>query len=100
MALFSISGNVGGATGSGAIVQLVSDRGDVNQSAVCDGSGNFTFSNLADQRTYNLAVLTTGVATTVCRVKQSVTLNGGNVTGVNFNIVNLNSSNLPPTQDF
>ena len=91
MATFSISGNVGGASGSGATVQLATDRGDIQQSAICDGSGNFTFSNLPDQRTYNLTAFPTG--SNACRVGHSVTLNGANVSNVNFQISALNSSN-------
>jgi hypothetical protein len=98
MALFSISGNVGGASGSGAQVQLVSDRGDVQTSQICDASGNFTFSNLADLRTYTLRAFPTGA--NVCRVAHSVMLVGGNVTGVNFQISALNSSNNPATGGF
>lgn len=99
MALFSISGNVGGTSGSGATVQLISDRGDVNQTQVCDSSGNFTFSNLADLRTYTL-IATPSDVTKDCRVNHSVSINGANVTGVNFQIVALNSSNLPPSSTF
>jgi len=99
MANFTISGNVGGASGSGAIIELISDRGDINQSYVCDASGNFTFT-VPDQRTYNLSVLTTGSASTTCRYGHSVTLAGANVTGINFQIANLNSSNNPAPGGF
>jgi hypothetical protein len=93
MALFSISGNVGGASGSGASVELNSDRGDIQQTVICDGSGNFTFNNLSDQRTYYLNAVPTGA--NVCRISHAVTLAGGNVTNVNFQISALNSSNNP-----
>jgi hypothetical protein len=94
MALFSISGNVGGASGSGATVQLLSDRADISQTVICDASGNFTFSNFPDQRTYNLISTPTGA--NVCRKAYSVSLNGANVTGVNFQISALNSLNNNP----
>jgi hypothetical protein len=99
MANFTITGNVGGATGSGATIELISDRGDINQTYICDASGNFTFT-VPDLRTYILIVISTGVATTTCRFSHSVTLAGANVSGVNFQIVNLNSSNNPAPGGF
>lgn len=98
MATYSISGNVGGTSGSGATVQLVSDRGDISKFYVCDVSGNFTFSGLADLRTYDLIAIPTG--SNVCRVSHSVSINGADVTGVNFQISALNSNNNPTLGGF
>jgi hypothetical protein len=89
----AISGNVGGTAGSGALVLLTSDRGDIVSLAICDASGNYTFSNLPDLRTYILSATISG---SVCRVQHSVTLAGASVTNVNFQLSALNSSNTGP----
>jgi hypothetical protein len=102
MANFTISGNVGGTSGSGATVQLSSRRGtgvgtgyaaDIFQTAIADASGNFTFT-VPDLRSYVITVIPTGA--NVCRVSHEVILNGANVSNVNFQISALNSDNRGP----
>ncbi len=102
MANFTISGNVGGTAGSGFTIQLSSRRGsgagtgyaaDIFQSAVADGSGNFSFT-VPDLRSYVLTVIPVGAF--VCRVAHDVIVNGANVSSVNFQIKALNSDNTGP----
>lgn len=70
MATHTIKGNVS----NGATVQLFSKEGDINQTQICDASGNYTFT-VADVRTYFL-VATPSDATKTCRFKHTVFVNG------------------------
>ena len=103
---YTITGNVGGTAGVGATVQLCSHKGsgagtgynvDVFQSYVADASGNFTFT-VPDHRFYSVTAIPTGAF--VCRVSHDVYVSGANVTGVNFQINALNSSNNPTIPTF
>ncbi len=76
-AVFSISGNTG--TGAGVTVNL---SGPSSASTTTDGSGNYSFSALANGSTY--VISPTNSAYVFTPSNQSVTLNGANVTGVNF----------------
>jgi Carboxypeptidase regulatory-like domain/SdrD B-like domain len=76
---YSISGTISPVTGgSGATVTL---SGAASASATTDGSGNYTFSGLANG-TYTVTPSHTGYTFTPS--SQSATINGANVTGVNF----------------
>ncbi len=74
---YSISGNTG--TGAGVTVNL---SGPSTASTTTDGSGNYSFSALANGSTY--VISPTNSAYVFTPSNQSVTLNGANVTGVNF----------------
>ena len=76
-AVFSISGNTG--TGAGVTVNL---SGPSIASTTTDGSGNYSFSALANGATY--VISPTNSAYVFTPSNRSVTLNGANVTGVNF----------------
>lgn len=91
MALFSIAGNTGGATGAGALVQCSSLQGDIVVSAIADNNGIYTIPNLQDQRTY---VLTANLTGQVYRFKHSVSINGANAVDVNFQPTLANASNV------
>lgn len=91
MANFSIAGNTGGASGAGAQVQLVSDRGDIVQTVISDNNGIYSFATVSDARTY---FLTATLAGSVYRVRKVVTLNGANVSDVNFQLFAANASNV------
>jgi fibronectin type 3 domain-containing protein len=76
---FSISGTITTtAGGSGATVTL---SGAASASTTADSSGNYSFSSLANG-TYTVTPSNTGF--TFTPANQSVTVNGANVTGVNF----------------
>jgi hypothetical protein len=77
---FSISGSITpSASGSGATVTL----GDAAvASTTADSSGNFTFTGLADG---NYTVMPSSSSATFSPANQSITVNGHNVAGVNFN---------------
>lgn len=86
----TITGNVGGAAGSGAAVQLRNKRNSVLLNAAADGSGNFTFT-VADNDTY---LLQASLAGFTIRQKYEVPVaNGQNVSAVNFTISALNAAN-------
>lgn len=86
----TIAGNVGGAAGSGAQVQLRNKRSSYKAQAAADGSGNYTFT-VADNDTYILEASLSGFA---IRQKYDVRIsNGQNASAVNFSISALNSSN-------
>ena len=74
---FTISGTVS-ATGANATVAL---SGSATESAIADGSGNYTFTGLLNG-TYTVTPSKSGV--TFNPLSQNVTLNGSNVSGVNF----------------
>jgi hypothetical protein len=75
---FSISGTISGAGGSGATVTL---SGAANATTTADASGNYSFLNLANG---NYTVTPTNSGFTFSPASQNVTVNGANVTGVNF----------------
>jgi hypothetical protein len=76
---FSISGTISPATGgSGAMLTL---GGAASTTTTTDGVGNYTFAGLANG-TYTIAPSHAGYAFTPNN--QSATVNGANVTGVNF----------------
>ncbi len=76
---FSLSGTINPtAAGSGATVSL---SGGASGSATADSSGNYTFASLANG-SYMVTPKHTGYAFTPAN--QSATVNGANVTGVNF----------------
>jgi len=76
---FSLSGTINPtAVGNGATVAL---SGGASASATADGSGNYTFAGLANG-SYMVTPKHTGYAFTPGN--QSATVNGANITGVNF----------------
>jgi hypothetical protein len=75
--LWSASGNVG-TNGGGATVNL---SGAGNAAVTADASGNFSFKGLANG-TYN--VQPSKASVTFSPLNQSVTINGSNVSAVNF----------------
>ena len=76
---FSISGTISPATGgSGATLTL---SGAANTTTTADSSGNYTFTGLANG-TYTITPSHTGFTFTPS--SQSTTVNGANLTGVNF----------------
>ena len=91
MATFSIAGNTGGTSGAGAMVELNSDRGDIQTSVIADGNGIYTIPNLPDQRTYYLFATLAGKT---YRFAHAVALNGANAVDVNFQVTALNASNV------
>jgi hypothetical protein len=86
---FSISGTISPAAGgSGATVSL---SGTSSASTTSDGSGNYTFTGLSNGA-YALTPGKTGFAFTP--TSQSATINGANVTGVNFTAAGQHSAAL------
>jgi len=75
---YSISGAVSGAIASGVPVNLT---GANNASTTTDGSGNYNFTGLANG-SYSVTPSKLGYAFTP--VSTPVTVNGANITGVNF----------------
>lgn len=75
---FSLSGTITGSGGNGSLVTL---SGAASTSLVADASGNFGFANLANG-TYTVTPSKTGF--TFSPISQTVTVNGANLTGVNF----------------
>jgi hypothetical protein len=73
---FSISGTLTG--GGGAAVAL---SGAATASTTADASGNYSFGNLANG---SYTVMPSGSGLTFNPTNRAVTINGGNVTGVNF----------------
>lgn len=85
----TIAGNVGGAAGSGALIQLRDKRSTILKRASADGSGNFTFT-VADEDTYLLEATLSGFR---IRQKYEVVIKGGNnVEDVTFTISALNAA--------
>jgi hypothetical protein len=76
-ATYSLSGNAS-AAGNGATVTL---SGTASATATADGSGNFTFSGLPNG-SYTVTPVKTGY--TFNPTSATATVNGANVTGVNF----------------
>jgi hypothetical protein len=76
-ATYSISGNVS-VTGAGVTVQL---SGGTSLSTVTDASGNYSFSGVQNG-TYTVTPSSSGK--TFSPTSRSVTVNGANVTGINF----------------
>ena len=74
---WSLSGSVGVA-GSGAAINL---SGTASAWVTADAQGNYSFSNLANGA---YTVTPSKSATTFSPVSQSVSINGANVTGINF----------------
>lgn len=91
MANFSIAGNTGGASGAGAQVQLVSDRGDIVQTVISDNNGIYSFAAVPDGRTYFLTAILAG---SVYRFRKAVSVNGANVVDINFQVTAANASNV------
>jgi hypothetical protein len=86
----TIAGNVGGTSGSGALIQLRNKRNSVELRTVADSSGDYTFT-VADNDTY---LLDASIAGFVIRQKYEVRIvNGQNVSAVNFTISSINSAN-------
>jgi hypothetical protein len=76
---WTISGNVSPVTaGNGAILTL---SGAATGTATGDGSGNYSFTNLASG-TYTVTASRSGYSFTPA--SQTVTVNGANVSGINF----------------
>src|SRR6185437_7438999 len=76
---FSISGAISpAASGNGATLSL---SGTATASATADASGNFTFTGLANG-SYTVTPSKTGF--TFTPASAPITVNGANVTGVNF----------------
>jgi Concanavalin A-like lectin/glucanases superfamily len=78
VATYSISGTISGAGGPGATVNLT---GASTASTTADSGGNFTFSGLANG-SYTVTPIKTGYVYTPA--SQAVTVNGANVSAVNF----------------
>ena len=78
---YFISGTISGPGGSGATVKL---SGAANSTTTADGSGNYSFSNLANG---SYTVTPSSVGYTFTPANQNVTVSGANVTGVNFTSV-------------
>ena len=75
----SISGTISPTTGgSGATVTL---SGAANATTIADGAGNYNFTGLANG---NYAVTPSRTGYTFSPTTQTVTVNGANVTGLNF----------------
>lgn len=91
MANFTITGNIGGTTGSGATIELRDKANSINQSTSADSSGNYTFT-VPDLTTY---ILTAFLAGKSIRQAHQVILNGGNVSNVNFQVFSLTDANQP-----
>jgi hypothetical protein len=86
----TIAGNVGGAAGSGALVQLTNKANTVAKRLAADGSGNFSFT-VSDEDVYLIEASLDGFK---IRQKYEVPVrNGQNVSAVNFTISALNSAN-------
>ena len=75
---YSISGSITGSGGSGALVNLT---GQATTSTTADGSGNYSFSGEING-TYTVTPSNPGV--TFTPASQTVTINSGVVTGINF----------------
>ena len=75
---YAISGSISGAGGNGATVTL---SGAASATTTANSSGNYTFSGLANG-TYAVTPAQTGY--TFSPSSQAATINGANVTGVNF----------------
>ena len=84
---WSISGTLSPTTGgAGATVSL---SGTATASTVADGSGNYSFTGLADGP---YAVTPSNIGYAFTPVKQSVTLNGANITNINFTAATASAS--------
>ncbi|WP_024299127.1 hypothetical protein [Methylomicrobium lacus] len=91
-ATYSISGTLTPSSlTAGSIVSL---SGATSATATTDASGNFTFANLANG-SYIVTPSKSGV--TFTPASQSVTINGSNVTGVNFSAMSSSSSSISGT---
>jgi uncharacterized protein YjbI with pentapeptide repeats len=75
---YSISGSISGPGGPGAKVTL---SGAANAVVTADSSGNYLFSGLLNG---NYTVTPSKIGYVYTPTSQAVTVNGGNVTGVNF----------------
>jgi Domain of unknown function (DUF4082)/Bacterial Ig domain len=75
---FSISGTISGAGGNGATVTL---SGAKSATTTADASGNYTFASLQNG---SYTVTPTKAGATFTPASQNVTVNGANVTAVNF----------------
>lgn len=75
---FSISGII---TGAGGSTVTLSQNGTTITSATADASGNYSFGNVANG-TYTVTPSQSGF--TFSPANQPATVNGGNVTGINF----------------
>lgn len=84
----TIAGNVGGAAGSGAAVQLRNKNNSVKKVANCDGSGNFTFT--VDG--YDTYLLEASLAGFVIRQKYEIPVVATNIAAVNFTLSAINSA--------
>jgi hypothetical protein len=90
----SISGQVtsGGSGLSGVTMNLWSSGGSKSQTTTTDSSGNYTFNNVSNG-TWDVEVSVTGyTCNTSCR--QTVTVNGANVTGINFALTKVTSFSI------
>jgi len=91
---YSISGAVSGAIASGVPVNLT---GSSTASTTTDGSGNFSFTGLANG-SYTVMPSKSGYAFTP--VSTPVTVNGANVTGVNFTAARTSYDNASLNGDY
>ncbi len=88
---YNISGALSGYGGSGATVTL---SGATSSSTTADGSGNYGFNGLVNG-SYTITPTNSGV--TFTPASQTVTINGGVVTGVNFTAVVSNPLSISGT---
>lgn len=89
----TISGNVGGSAASGALVSCTNIATGAQLFAAADGSGNYTFSGLA-QGSYNIQA---SLATKqYLPGGKSVVVDGSSTySNINLNPIALNASNAP-----
>jgi hypothetical protein len=103
----TISGNVGGASYTGADVQLINARAGTVQHYAADGSGNYTFT-VAAAGLYQVRVAPITVSSVLYNylTPHSVPVAPSDITGATtFGNVNLNptastSANNPPVPNF
>jgi hypothetical protein len=88
---YSMSGTISGAGGNAATVTL---GGAATATTTANSSGNYSFSGLVSGA-YTVTPTKTGY--TFTPATQNVTVNGGNVTAVNFSSVGSPSVQLSPT---
>jgi hypothetical protein len=88
---YNINGNITGPGGAGATLAL---SGAEAITTTADGSGNYSFNGVVNG-TYTITPSNSGV--TFTPLAQSVTINGGVVTGVNFTAVVTNPLSISGT---
>lgn len=94
----TISGNVGGAAASGAAVVCTNIATGAQVYAAADGSGNYTFSGLA-QGVYNIQA--TLASNQYLKGGKSLSVDGASTySNINLNPIAANASNAPVSQLF